>query len=530
MFANYMRLRMKHSYFPVFAIAVLVAALQLMPSCANIVPPSGGPKDTLAPVLVRAVPRDSMTRFAGNKIVIEFDEYVTIDNPSENLIVSPYPKNQPQVDGKLRTITVKLRDSLEANTTYAINFGHSIKDVNEGNIARELTYVFSTGSYIDSNYLEGRVQLAETGKIDTTLIAVLHRDLSDSAIYKVSPRYFAKLDGQGNFRFTNLPSQRFSLFILPNDYNKRYDDSTKLFAFSDSAIEVSTHTPPVTLYAYNEYKEEPKRPAASTNTGNKKKDKSKDEEDKRLKITATSMNGGEQDVLADMYISFSRPLRSFDSAQFILTDTNYKVLPKQLSIQWADTTATKLTLKYPWQPATAFRLIINNKAATDSNDVNIFKTDTLEFSTKKENAYGSVKFHFENLDYAKHPILHIMQNEKTVDSVFITQKLWSVKLYQPGDYDLKILYDTNNDSTWTPGQFWLSTTRRQPETVVPARPAKINVRANWDNEWDITAGDPFNTEEPGKGGPMKNLKGTTPGSRTGTGSGLPASGLRKRPN
>ncbi|GGH80976.1 hypothetical protein GCM10011379_52650 [Filimonas zeae] len=528
MFANYMRLRMKHSYFPAFAIAVLLAALQLLPSCANIVPPSGGPRDSLPPVLVRAVPRDSVTNFTGNKIVIEFDEYVTIDNPMENLIVSPYPKNQPQVDGKLRTITVKLRDSLEANTTYAINFGHSIKDVNEGNVARELTYVFSTGDYIDSNFLEGQVQLAETGKLDTTLIAILHRDLNDSAVYKRSPRYYAKLDGQGHFQFTNLPASKFNLFIMPNDYGKKYDDSTKLFAFLDSAIEVSTHTPPVTLYAYNEYKEQPKKPSTNTNTsGNRKKDKNKDEEDKRLKITATSVNGGEQDVLGDMQISFSRPLRSFDSSQFILTDTNYKVLPKQLSVEWADTTATKLTLKYPWQPAQYFKLIINSKAATDSGDVNIHKTDTLEFSTKKENAYGSIKLHFENIDYAKRPMLLIQQNEKTIDSVFITQKQWSVKLFQPGDYDLRILYDTNNDSTWTPGQFWLSETRRQPEIVVPAKPAKINVRANWDNEWDVSPGSPFDSEEPGRKGPGRNPGGL---SGAGNGSGLQSGGLRKRPN
>lgn len=528
MFANYMRLRMKHSYFPVFAIAVLVAALQLLPSCANIVPPSGGPRDSLPPVLVRAMPRDSMTHFTSNKIVIEFDEYVTIDNPTENLIVSPYPKNQPQVDGKLRTITVKLRDSLEANTTYAINFGHSIKDVNEGNIARELTYVFSTGDYIDSNYLEGQVQLAETGKLDTTLIAILHRDLNDSAVYKLAPRYYAKLDGQGHFYFHNLPASKFNLFIMPNDYGKKYDDSTKLFAFSDSAIQVSTHTQPVTLYAYNEYKEQPKKPVTNTNaTGNKKKDKSKDEEDKRLKITATTVNGGEQDVLSDMQISFSRPLRSFDSSQFILTDTNYKALPQQLSIKWADTTATKLTLKYPWKPATDFRLIINKQAATDSADINIFKTDTLEFSTKKEAAYGSIKLHFENFDFAKHPILHIIQNDKTVDSVFITRKLWSARLYQPGDYELRILYDTNNDSIWTPGQFWMSATKRQPEIVAPAKPAKINVRSNWDNEWDISPGNAFDSQEPGKNGPLKNFTGKPGG---GNGSGLQGAGLRKRPN
>lgn len=506
MFANYMRLRMKHSFLPAVALVLLLAALQLLPSCANIIPPSGGPKDTLAPVLVSATPRDSMLHFNSNRIVIQFDEYVTVDNPQENLIVSPNPKNQPQVDGKLRTITIKLRDSLEANTTYSINFGHSIKDVNEGNIARQLTYVFSTGDYIDSNFLEGRVQLAETGKIDTTLLAVLHQNLHDSAVYKLAPRYYARLDGQGHFRFNNLPPAQFSLYIIPNDYGKKYDDSTRLFAFLDSTIEASTHTPPVTLYAFNEYREQPKArtsTASNNNNNNKKKEKSKDEEDKRLRITGTSANGNEQDLLSAMSITFNRPLRSFDSSQFILTDTNYKALPKQPSITWADTTATRLTLAYPWQPATMLRLIINSKAATDSNDVNIYKSDTLEFSTKKESAYGSIKLHFDNIDFSKHPILQILQSDKVVDSVFIRQKTWSVKLFQPGDYELRILYDTNNDSIWTPGQFWLSDKRRQPEIVIPAKPAKISVRGNWDNEWDVTPGDPFELPSPENGGPRR---------------------------
>lgn len=514
MFANYMHLRMKRSILPAFLILFLLPALQLLQSCANIIPPGGGPKDSLPPVMVLANPKDSTLHFKGNRITIQFDEYVTIDNPQENLIVSPYPKNQPQVDGKLRTITVKLKDSLEANTTYAINFGHSIKDVNEGNIARQLTYVFSTGDYIDSNYLEGSVQLAENGKLDSTLIVVLHRNLNDSAIYKLRPRYYAKLDGKGHFRFNNLPAAQFSIYAMPNDYNKRYDDSTRLFAFSDSTISVGTHTTPVQLYAFQEYKEQPKRPNQSTSTGsnnnNKKKEK---EEDKRLKITGTSLAGPEQDILNPMYFTFNRPLRTFDTTRFILTDTNYKPLPIQPAFSWADTTATRIRIKYPWQADKQLRLIIDTLAAIDSNDVHLYRRDTLHFNTRKESAYGSVKLHFAGIDFAKHVMLQILQNDKIVDSVFITQKEWSRKLYQPGDYELRVLYDTNNDSTWTTGHFWMTDKKSQPELVVPAKPAKITVRGNWDNEWDVSPGNPFETGEDAN----KPGGGRTPGARPGGG-------------
>jgi len=160
-----------------------------------------------------------------------FDEYVELQGVNENLVMQPYPKNTPLVDYKLRNVTVKLKDSLEKNTTYAINFGNAIKDVNEGNMAKELTFVFSTGNKIDSNQYQGTVLMAETGKSDSTLIVVLHQILADSSILKNRPRYLTKLDGKGNFKFKYLPSGQFNAFVLPNDYSKKYDDSTKVFGF-----------------------------------------------------------------------------------------------------------------------------------------------------------------------------------------------------------------------------------------------------------------------------------------------------------
>ena len=174
-------------------------------SCANIIPPGGGPRDTIPPRLIGSMPKDSSLNVTTKNIVITFDEYVELQSASENLVIQPYPTNTPLVDYKLRNVTVKLRDSLEKNTTYAINFGSAIKDVNEGNLAKELTFVFSTGNKIDSNHYKGSVVLAESGKIDSTLIVVLHNNTHDTSILKNRPRYFTKLDGLGNFSFRFLP-------------------------------------------------------------------------------------------------------------------------------------------------------------------------------------------------------------------------------------------------------------------------------------------------------------------------------------
>src|SRR5262249_55127057 len=142
-----------------FAIIILFGLIGVIsgPGCANIFPPEGGLKDSIPPVLVKASPADSSKNFEGNRIVLTFDEFVQIQNPRENLIVSPLPKIDPQVESKLRTVTIRLKDTLEPNTTYSLNFGNAIKDINEGNTAKNFTYLFSTGTRFDSLTLSGKV-------------------------------------------------------------------------------------------------------------------------------------------------------------------------------------------------------------------------------------------------------------------------------------------------------------------------------------------------------------------------------------
>src|SRR5690349_16984194 len=109
-----------------FILAQLVTPL----GCANMIPPSGGPRDSLPPVLMSANPKDSTKNFAGKKIVFQFDEFVEVDNPRENLLVSPVPKIDPTVEYRLRTVTVTIKDTLQENVTYSLDFGNAIRDIN----------------------------------------------------------------------------------------------------------------------------------------------------------------------------------------------------------------------------------------------------------------------------------------------------------------------------------------------------------------------------------------------------------------
>lgn len=444
--------------------------------CANIIPPTGGPRDSLPPVLIAATPKDSTTRFTGNRIVLNFDEYVELQNAFENVIVSPTPNNVPIISYHFRTVSVRIKDTLEPNTTYSINFGNAIKDVNEGNVYKDFTYVFSTGTTLDQNTLSGKVVMAQTGDVDSTLIVVLHRNLDDSAVAKEKPRYITKLDGKGNFMFHNLAPGTFALYAIPNDYSKHYDDSTKPFAFADSAVS-STQNSPVTLYAY----QLPKADTVKTKTSPAPAKESKSESKDKLLRFQSNLDGGRQGLLDTLTFIFNRPVTKYDTAKMTLTSEDYKTLTNYRIV--ADTTGTHFSVLYNWPPDTRYNLLFDKNAFADSGGVTLTKTDTIAFSTKRNEDYGSLKLRFNKIDYARNPVVQIVQNENIVVSGAIIQREWYRKLFEPGDYEIRILYDTNKNGKWDPGKFF--GTHVQPEIVI-SLDTKLTIRGNWDNEKDIT--------------------------------------------
>ena len=203
---------------PLFSFAVIIffmaVAVLFGGSCANIIPPNGGPRDSIPPVLLTASPKDSTLNFRGNKITLTFDEYVDLQDVQNQLLFTPLFQNNPKVEVGGRSINVSFRDSLEANTTYILNFGDAIRDYNESNILKGYNYTFSTGPALDSLELSGKVVLAQNGKIDSTLSVILHKNLDDSAVQNSRPQYVVKLDAAGNFRFRNLPAGRFAIYAL----------------------------------------------------------------------------------------------------------------------------------------------------------------------------------------------------------------------------------------------------------------------------------------------------------------------------
>lgn len=449
-------------------LLLLYISISLPSGCAQIGAPTGGARDTLAPILLKASPELRTLQFKGNKITLNFDEYIEVQEIQNNLLVSPLPKTNPQVTFNLKTVSIRLKDSLLPNTTYSIQLGNAIKDVNEGNILKDFSYVFSTGNVIDSLTLSGNVLLAENGKVDSTLSVLLYRNTADSAVQKTKPDFLTKLKGDGSFEFKNLPAADFKIYALKDgDGNKYYSIKTELFAFFDSVVNTAATNTSINLFAYAQEK------AAD----NKVIRVLKPVLEKQLKFTSNL--SGEQDLLDKLVISFNNPLKLIDTASLVLLDTNFNAVVGGSVL--IDSTKKLLTYQPVWKPGESYRLIFKETAFEDSAGNLLKKTDTLSITARKESAYARLTLRFSNYDQQKNPVLQFVMSDVVKFSYPLNAAEWSSSRFATGEYELRILFDDNKDGVWTPGNY----EKKLPAEKAITIPQKIALKANWDNERDI---------------------------------------------
>ncbi|OLY91108.1 Ig-like domain-containing protein [Cnuella takakiae] len=459
--------------FSLLLILAFLAVLQATTGCANIIPPQGGPRDSLPPVLLNAAPADSTVNFRGNRIVLNFDEFVDLQEVQGNLLFTPLFENVPVVEARLRTVTIRLKDSLEANTTYTFDFGNALRDINEGNVYRNFAYRFSTGPYLDSMELSGRVVDAETGKTDTTMIVVLHRSFDDSAVYKTRPRYVSRVDRDGGFRFRSLPRDSFAIYAIGDaGIMRRYTSPAQAFGFANSAVVSGQDS--VQLYAYKETAENTTQQRSTSTTGGNTA------ADRRLRFTSS---GSQQDLLQDFTLTFERPLRQFDSTRVSLAaDSTFTPVSGYRWLQ--DSTRRELSLRTQWQPDKQYHLILQQNFATDTLGRQLLKADTVSFSTRRLAEYGAINLEVSGIDTTQNPVLQFVQSDKVVYSVPIRNGRFTQQLFLPGDYDLRLLNDRNGNGRWDAGQFFGQ--RRLPEIARPFT-QKITIRADRENDLSLPA-------------------------------------------
>jgi hypothetical protein len=221
---------------PFFIVAVL-AWIVIISSCANPGMPVGGPKDTIPPVLVKTEPVYRSVNYKGKDVKLTFNEYIAIEEISEALVISPPMIKKPIIRTKSKTLVIEFNEDLKDSTTYSLDFKSSIADNNEKNPIENFRFSFSTWSVFDSLRVSGRlINSFNLEPVDKGLI-MLHRNMHDSAVYRVRPDYIAKTDKEGLFMIDNVASGKYHLFSV-NDLNNNllYDEGAEEMAFEDSVI------------------------------------------------------------------------------------------------------------------------------------------------------------------------------------------------------------------------------------------------------------------------------------------------------
>ena len=212
------------------------------PRCANIIPPTGGPRDTIPPVMLKSSPENFSTRVTETEIHLEFDEFIQLRNINQQFIITPPQQERPEFRVRGRNLFVKLESDLIANTTYTLNFGDAIADLNEGNILTNFEFVFSTGDVIDSLSYSGVVLNAYDNKPVEGAIVMLYDQLHDSIPYQQIPLYAIRTGKDGRFRLNNLRSDTFRVFALMDENNNYLYDrpGEEAIAFLENPISPDT--------------------------------------------------------------------------------------------------------------------------------------------------------------------------------------------------------------------------------------------------------------------------------------------------
>ena len=217
-------------------LAIPIIAL-LFTSCANIIPPTGGPKDTIPPTLIKSVPIDEQTNFKNQEIILDFDEPIQLKNAKEEIIITPALSQEPEYLFRKNQVLIKTKVPFGKDTTYSIAFRQSIQDLNEGNPAEDLRLAFSTGSLIDSLSISGRVKTAAEAKPgEKFTVAIYQQDTFD--IFKHKPVYVTRANKLGRFTIRNLKPGTYKVYAF-YDKNKNLKIDSQSESFGTAAMPVT---------------------------------------------------------------------------------------------------------------------------------------------------------------------------------------------------------------------------------------------------------------------------------------------------
>ncbi len=505
-------------------------------NCARKGRPNGGPKDTLSPVMVTAYPPYESINFNEKKIKLQFDEYVKFKNLNKQLIISPPLKNTPEITPigtASKTVLIKITDTLRPNTTYSINFGNSIVDNNEGNQLGAFKYVFSTGSYVDSLQIEGRVKDAfekETSDNIAVLLYEINESYTDSIIYKETPTYLANTLDSILFDISNIKAGKYQLLALKDkNSNNRFDPYDDKIGFLNEPITIPTDT----NFVLSLFKETPKlmvkrpiekkvgkiifgykgavdglaielltpTPEGFQSIIQKEKEKDTlnywftpfDVDSLQFKLSkgtwkeehTVMLRTGKKDSLSlkagikntldprdTFYIESNLPMLTLDTSKIIMTDKDTLEVPFKAIL---DASKTKLSFEFDRTRNNTYQFDLLPKAVKGMfgkiNDTLQYKIKTRDIET-----YGILELQFKN-DKKRNILIDLLEQkgelvtQKAIDK---SEKIVYNDL-NPASYFLRIIVDKNKNNRWDTGDFLNKT---QPEKI-HYYPLEMKLKANW---------------------------------------------------
>ena len=523
---------------------ILFLLLFVCIGCAKKGSITGGLKDTIAPTLKMSFPENFSTTFKGNQIKLTFDEYIKLKGLEKQLIVSPPMKNEPLIipSSVTKYLTIQIKDTLQPNTTYSFNFGQSITDNNEGNPLNQFKYVFSTGPYIDSLALGGRVKDALDREVESFVSVMLYEvneKFKDSVVYTSPPRYITNtLDSLKTFRLENLKAGKYLLVAMKDrNNNNKFNPKTEKIGFHKQFITI----PNDTVYEIELFKEVLpfKALKPSQVSGNKiaigydgKQDFSKSKPKiilknnnqilesivtqfpkkdslqvwyKPIKADSLLLNIKKESYVNDFSVKIKNQKKdtlSINAVQtgilnmrdeFTLESSTplVKIDKSKISIKDSKTKITeftpnyddfnqKLVLNFPKNTSEKYQIQLLPGALTDFFEKS---NDTLTYKleTRSESDYGNLIVDLQNVK--RFPIIIELTNEKgEILAYDYSEKNTKVEFnfLEPKDYILRVIYDDNKNKKWDSGNYL---EKRQAEEVIYYSKVIKDVRANWnDNE------------------------------------------------
>ena len=523
-------------------IIYTILSLAIVSGCAKRGSPTGGPIDSIPPVLVNANPKLNSTNFDSEEIRLTFDEFVKLDKVQDQLIISPPVEKSAYeikpLTGVTKKVFLKLIDTLDANTTYTINFGNSIKDNNENNPLTFFSYTFSTGETIDSLYVKGNISDAYDMVTDEYVSIHLYRidsTLNDSIIFNKRPTYISNSLDSTSYTFKNIREGKYLIVAMKDvDNNYFFDPFYDKIGFIDSLITL----PKDSIIDFKLFKEETELIWDKPHFLNSEKigfgyygkldfnklviDSSlpdsveytftKDIEKDTIYLWLTknsfdslNFNLIEKDTTKLTTVKFDRKRDTLiDSLSISAKTANVihlresfkltsnipikKIEDSLISIKDIDSISVpfatllndnldEIDIKFEVSPSDNYRIFILPEAIRDIKGVT---NDSLQFNLVSQalEDYGNIYLDVIRNSQSKF-ILHLLNSSGDVIREYnnVNQNsTFNFDYIRPGKYTFRLIEDLNKNNLWDTGNYLK---RVKPEPVYYF-PSELEVRANWD--------------------------------------------------